>query len=80
MANYSVHIFCYECSEVHPLGIQIGLDDGPSEKSSVAAVYRGKDLPSAIAVLRGNSTICPVTGRLTTQKDNEQVFLVPLED
>jgi hypothetical protein len=76
MAQYDVYFFCDECSEVHPLGIGIGLDDGPPEKGSIGDTYRGKELRPEVANLIGNMTNCPNTGRLTSQKDNNQVFLV----
>ncbi len=78
MAQYAVHFFCDECSETHPLGISISLDDGPSVKASIGDVYAGKELPTQVATLTGNKTTCPVTGKLTSQADNNQVFLVPV--
>ena len=78
MAIYSVHFFCDECSEVHPLGISISLNDGPVDESSIGDAYAGKELPTSIATLSGNMTNCPTTGRMTSQKDNNQVFLVPI--
>jgi len=79
MANYSVHFFCNECSEVHPLGIAIRLDDGPVKAGSINDAYQGKELPPE-ATLSNNKTTCPITGKLTSQKDNKQVFLVPISD
>jgi hypothetical protein len=78
MAKYSVHFFCDECSQVHPLGIGVELGDGPAAKASLGDTYAGRDLPRNVANLIGNMTVCPVTGRLTSQKDNDQVFLVPI--
>jgi len=78
MATYSVHFFCDECSEVHPIGIDLSIDDGPAEQASIGDTYKGRDLPPDVAMLTNNSTICPNTGRLTAQKDNNQVFLVPI--
>ena len=80
MAKYSVHFFCDECGQVHPLGIAIILNDGPVSKASIGDTYAGKDLPSQIATLTGNMTTCPVTKKLTSQKDNNQVFLVPVSN
>ena len=80
MAQYSVYFFCDECSEVHPLGISIGLDDGPADKASIGDVYAGKEIDSNIVNMIGNMTRCPNTGRMTSQKDNNQVFLVPSGD
>jgi len=31
MGKYSVHVFCNECSQVHPMGILIEVEDGPVE-------------------------------------------------
>jgi hypothetical protein len=80
MAKYSVEFFCDECGEVHPLGISIRLDDGPVEKESIGDSYAGIELPSSVATLRGNMATCPNTGKLTSQKDNNQVYLVPISD
>ncbi len=78
MTKYSVHFFCDECGQVHPLGISISLDDGPAEKESIGNLYAGKELPQQVATLIGNKTNCPNTGKMTSQKDNNQVFLVPV--
>jgi len=80
MAKYSVYFFCDECSQVHPLGILIELNDGPAKKESIGDTYAGKELPPQVATLIGNMTNCPITKRLTSQKDNNQVFLVPVSD
>ena len=80
MAQYSVYFFCNECGDVHPLGINIGLNDGPAKKESIGDTYAGKELPAAIVTLIGNKTICPNTKKWTSQEDNEQVFLVPISD
>jgi len=79
MTQYSVHFFCDECSEVHPLGISIEMDDGPVEKESIGNLYAGKELPTEIATLTGNKTICPNTNKMTSQKDNHQVFIVAVK-
>ncbi|MFT6928158.1 MAG: hypothetical protein ACJAZP_003808 [Psychromonas sp.] len=78
MATYSVHLFCDECSQVHPMGIQLALDDGPAEKASIGDVYNGKEIDPLIVSMQDNWITCPVTGKLTMQKDNDQVFLVPI--
>ncbi len=78
MAKYSVYFFCDECSQVHPMGIGLTLDDGPTKKESIGNTYAGKELPTQVATLSNNKVSCPNTGRLTSQKDNNQVFLVPV--
>lgn len=78
MAMYSVYYFCNECSEVHPMGISLALDDGPPSKESIGNTYKGKELPPQVAMLINNTLTCPNTSKPTTQKDNNQVFLVPI--
>lgn len=78
MAKYSVHFFCNECSRVHPMGITLSLDDGPPKKESIGNTYAGKELPAQVATLSNNTVTCPNTGNLTSQEDNNQVFLVPI--
>ena len=78
MAKYSVYVFCNECSDVHPTGIVISLDDGPVDKSSIGDTYAGKELPPQIATLTNNTFTCPNTNKPFSQSDNDQVFLVPI--
>jgi hypothetical protein len=78
MARYSVYFFCDECSQVHPLGITIELNDGPPDRASIGDTYAGRELPRQVATLIGNRTQCPNTGRMTSQENNNQVFLVPI--
>ena len=79
MAKYGIHVFCDECGKTHPMGISIELNDGPAEKASIGDTYSGRDLPPQVAKLVNNRIQCPETGELLVQKDNDQVFLVPLE-
>ena len=76
MSTYSVHFFCNECSQVRPLGIQIEGNFHTHGQANIEDVYAGMELPSQIALLQNNYTNCPVTGKLTRQIDNNQVFLV----
>ena len=80
MVTYSVYFYCDECNEVHPLGMTVGLDDGPSERASIGDAYLGKALNSNIANLINHKITCPNTGKITFQKDNNQIFLVPVSD
>ena len=80
MATYSVHFFCNECSGVHPLGITVNINDGPAKAGSINDTYQGKELPPELATLTNNKTTCPITRKITSQKDNKQVFLVPISD
>ena len=80
MAKYKVQFFCDECGQTHDLHISISLNDGPVAKESIENSYAGKELPIEITLLSNNKTECPVTGKLTTQKNNNQVFLVPISN
>ncbi len=59
-------------------GIVLPLDDGPSVRASVGATYAGKALPAILANIGANVLTCPNTGKLTSQKDNDKVFLVAI--
>jgi len=77
MTKIAVHIFCNECSQVHPMQITLPLDDGPAERASIGDTYAGRELPSEILAVMNTRVTCPETGHLTSQKDNKLVFLVP---
>jgi len=79
MAKYSVYVFCDDCGDVHPMGISIELEDGPADKASIGDTYAGKELPPQIAKLLNNITHCPKSGKSILQRNNDQVFLVPIE-
>jgi len=78
MAKYAIYVFCNECEESHPMGISIELKDGPAKKESIGDLYAGEELPPNIANLITNKIRCPNTGKIFVQKDNDQVFLVPV--
>lgn len=78
VAKYSVYVFCDDCGDVHPMGIEIGLDDGPVKKASIGDAYKGKALPQNIVSMVNNYTQCPKTKKMILQRDNNQVFLVPV--
>ena len=80
MATYKVLVFCNDCVDVHEMGIRLSLDDGPTDKQSIGDVYSGKELPPEVLRLYNNSVQCPKTGKYFYQRDNHQVFLVPVED
>jgi hypothetical protein len=79
MATYGVYVFCDECGEVHPMGIAIELSGGPVEKASIGDVFQGRELPENIAQLTHNTIICPKTRKPVLQRNNDQVFLVPIK-
>ncbi len=79
MARYQVHVFCNECSETHPMGITIELENGPVKQTAIGDLYHGKELPESIGKLINNIVTCPKTGNKFIQEDNNQIFLVPIE-
>jgi hypothetical protein len=60
------------------MGICVGLDDGPGKKASIGDAYKGKALPKNIVNMADNKITCPKTGNWIAQRDNKQVFLVPV--
>ena len=78
MARYDIYAFC-DCGDVHPMRITVDLADGPAEKKSIGDTYHGKEVPQELIRLHNNSVQCPKTGNLFFQKDNNQLFLVPIE-
>lgn len=78
MSDYDVEFYCDECKQAHPLGIKIPIKGGPSVKRSIGAYYAGKQPPPKIADLLDSRVLCPKTDEMFTQKDPNQIFLVPL--
>jgi len=74
---YEVHVGCNKCGDVHNMGITVVVENGPATKQNISALYQEKSLPKNLADLANNSISCPKTGRQSTQKNNQQIFLVP---
>jgi hypothetical protein len=53
------------------------MKDGPTDRQSLGDLYEGKTLPKSLADLTSRSITCPKTGKQSTQKNNQQIFLVP---
>lgn len=79
MAEYDLTFYCDECKQTHPAGIKIPIKGGPPVKRSVGAFYAGKQVPPKIADLIDSRALCPKTGKMFTQKDLNQIFLVPVK-
>jgi hypothetical protein len=65
--------------QIHPAGLKISIKSGPPIKMSVGAFYAGKQVPPKIADLIDSHVLCPKTGKMFTQKDIHQIFLVPVK-
>jgi hypothetical protein len=78
VTKYDVYAFCRDCNACHPIGIQVPLNDGPRQVQSIGNAYAGKEVPWHVAMLVNNCVRCPNGGHLFVQKDNKQIFLVPV--
>ena len=78
MDIYDVYVFCDECNDSHDMSFCISLDNGPTERESIENLYAGKEVPSYFVTLLNNKVQCPNTQRMFLQKDNNQIFLVPV--
>ena len=74
---YGVFVSCNRCSGVHEMGISVALEGGPFVRQSVSALYKEKCVPKNLADLVNHSVTCPQTGRQSTQKSHQHIFLVP---
>jgi hypothetical protein len=79
MADYDIYFYCEECKKIHPAGKKIPIKGGPPVKRSVGAFYAGKQLPPKIADLIDSQVLCQKTGKMFTQKDIHQIFLMPVK-
>jgi protein-arginine kinase activator protein McsA len=75
-----VQVFCDECSQPHSARIVIERDELFSPDQSVADIYDGQELPVEIVNMQSNYFQCPNTGKMFTQRNNHQVFLVRLPE
>ena len=80
MAQYAIHYFCTECSQVHPCGIKFEAENGPVDKASIGDLYAGQPIPSLIISMKNNYFQCPVTGQRVRQQNNDQIFAVAVRD
>ena len=78
MPQYSIYVSCDQCGGEHPMGVAIHLDYGPHHKQSIRDVYHGEALPPQVSAIAKHSCLCLKKGKLFTQQDDKQVFLVPV--
>jgi hypothetical protein len=78
MSDYDIYLYCNDCNDTHPMGIKFSLKNGPLRKNSVGAWFAGRLLPPKIAKLIEGRVLCPKTGKVFTQEDLNQIFLVPI--
>jgi hypothetical protein len=58
--------------------MRLELQYGPVDKQSVSDVYSGGEPPAIIEMLKNSYYQCSKTGKAFFQKDQNQVFLVPV--
>lgn len=75
MPQYDIYVACNECDGIHPMGIAVHLDAGPTDQGSVYETYPAKSLPPQILAIEGHKSLCAKTGRWFVQKDFSKVFL-----
>ena len=57
--------------------IILSLENGPTQKATVAIAYNGKALPVEMVNLLKKDILCPETARPVMLDDPEKVYLVP---
>ncbi|HET8917489.1 MAG TPA: hypothetical protein VFN58_05550 [Candidatus Binatia bacterium] len=55
------------------------MDDGPTEKTTVAETYKSKPLPLELAKLLKKDILCPEMAISVTLNDADKVYLVPMD-
>ena len=78
MADYDIYFYCDDCKDTHPAGIKIPIKGGPPIRTSIGAFYATNRPPAKITNLIDSRVLCPKAGKLFTQKDMHQIFLVPI--
>jgi hypothetical protein len=78
MAQYRILVFCTDCGRTHPVKSTLLLDDGPIEKTTIAAVYKDKPLPMELVKLLKQDILCPELAK-SVVLDTEKVYLLPIE-
>ena len=61
MPQYRMQVFCKACSQMHRT-FEFELPEEIESNESVADIYKGREVPSVIAVALSNRLTCPDTG------------------
>jgi hypothetical protein len=79
MAQYRFIVFCTDCCRTHPARATLLLDDGPTEKATVADAYKDKPLPLELVKLLKKDILCPELAKSVMLEDADKVYLVPID-
>ncbi len=80
MAKYSVRFKCDECGQVHTMGHDVFLENGPASKSTIGDIFSAGVIDPEVAKIIRNKSMCITSGNLTSQQDIQQIFLIPMDD
>lgn len=61
MPRYLMQVYCNDCSQSHPTFV-FELPEEIESNQCVAELYKGREVPSTIAMILSNSLTCPNTG------------------
>ena len=75
MPTYVVTAYCEKCAVNHPTAIELVCSEQISPEKNIAEVFEGRPLPPEIAMMSRNYFLCPQTGKMHKQADNNKVFL-----
>jgi hypothetical protein len=79
----SVYAYCPNCFDVHPLNFDVFVPTAELKImvtiKGINDVYKGYELPDNY-VFTNNDFVCPVNKKTYYQKDNTQIFFVPVSE
>jgi len=75
MPLYVLQVVCGHCDAVHSTGMVVKLDDGPTEKTSVASYYTDRPVPGEVS-MQNETLRCPTTGQVYSPTA-DTVLIVP---
>ncbi len=61
----------------HPINLLVALEDGPDTLMKVTDYYKDKEIPEKILGIKGNISVCSMSGKATRQKDHTTLMLNP---
>ncbi len=76
MPLYDVYVTCDQCGQPHSVHVQVTLDDANLNKSPLADVYPGGEMPAAIAFMQTNKYRCPHTKQLFPANNIDLAMLI----
>jgi hypothetical protein len=76
MPLYVIHVKCDQCSEAHPTGIVLKLDDGPIAEQTIAEFCGDKPVPKDLS-FRHEKFRCPITGEEFQVQSDDKLVIVP---